>query len=239
MDGYGRCTGKRQTQLLNLTKLGDRLKKLLSTKKYHIFLIVLLILSIGVFFSVNFSGKAYAEQSKATEKIGEINPEVLDPMNKIKSMQSTQEEENSRIIAEEQELKKQTLEQLLDGYPMEAMIPYLIAVPDETAAFLVSIAKKESDWGRYSPQKNGNTCYNYWGYKGSYNLSPSGYSCFDSSEQAVEIAGNRISELIDKKINTPEQMVVWKCGSSCAGHDPVSVQKWISDVRLYWSKLSK
>jgi len=32
--------------------------------------------------------------------------------------------------------------------------------------------------------------------------------------------------------------VVWKCGASCAGHDPGGVKKWISDVDYYYQMLN-
>ena len=104
------------------------------------------------------------------------------------------------------------------------------------AADLVAIAKKESNWWKYSPQKDGKSCYNYWGYRGSYNQTRSGYSCFDSPKQAVDEVGGRMAELIDQEINTPQKMVVWKCGRICSAHDPYSVNKWIQDVDLYYNK---
>jgi hypothetical protein len=127
---------------------------------------------------------------------------------------------------------------LIAGRPMEKMIAYLTKRDKKVASYLVAIAKKESDWGKYSPKKSGRDCYNYWGYKGGYNLTESGYSCFDSPEQAVQVVGDRIESLLAKNINTPERLVVWKCGRSCAGHDPAGVKKWISDVALYYGKLN-
>ena len=37
-------------------------------------------------------------------------------------------------------------------------------------------------------------------------------------------------------MDTPEEMVIWKCGSSCEGHSDYSVEKWISDVEMYYEK---
>lgn len=127
--------------------------------------------------------------------------------------------------------------ELVAGYPIEEMLPYIAARGEKVAYYLVAIAKKESDWGKHSPLKYGGTCYNYWGYRGTYNQTDSGYSCFDSPEQAIQQVGDRIEALLDKMIDTPEEMVVWKCGSTCAGHDPQGVLKWISDVKLYYNKL--
>jgi len=118
------------------------------------------------------------------------------------------------------------------------MAPYLAKEDGQTASFLIAIAKKESNWGKHSPQKSGRDCYNYWGYKDGYKQTESGYSCFDSPEQAIETVGGRIDNLIGKKIDTPAEMVVWKCGSSCAGHDSQDVKKWIADVGLYYRKLN-
>jgi len=46
-----------------------------------------------------------------------------------------------------------------------------------------------------------------------------------------------LQKLIEQGINTPEKMLVWKCGSSCATHDPAGVRKWVSDVEAYFRKL--
>ena len=134
--------------------------------------------------------------------------------------------------------QEEKISELVSGYPMEEMVPYLSKRESRVAHYLVAIAKKESDWGKHSPRKNGGTCYNYWGYRGTYNQTDSGYSCFDSAEQAVKQVGDKIESLLNKMIDTPEEMVIWKCGSTCAGHDPQGVLKWISDVKLYYVKLN-
>jgi len=128
---------------------------------------------------------------------------------------------------------------LVAGYPMEKMAPYISAKEKRTAAFLIGIAKKESNWGKYSPKLNGKDCYNYWGYRGQgENVTPSGYTCFDNPRQAVNVVGQRISDLInDSNLSTPEEMIVWKCGWNCAGHSNESVDKWIADVGIYYNKV--
>lgn len=128
------------------------------------------------------------------------------------------------------------IKKLVVGHPIEKMAPYISRQNEDVAAYLVAIAKKESNWGKFSPQKDGKTCYNYWGYRGTYNQTDSGYSCFDSPRQAVRVVGGRIAELLAQKIDTPGEMVVWKCGSSCVGHDPAGVDKWIRDVGFYYRK---
>ncbi|MFZ2975382.1 MAG: hypothetical protein WA055_01985 [Candidatus Moraniibacteriota bacterium] len=134
---------------------------------------------------------------------------------------------------------EKNINSLVAGYPMEKMAPYISAKEKRTAAFLIGIAKKESNWGKYSPKLNGKDCYNYWGYRGQgENVTPSGYTCFDSPRQAVHVVGKRISDLInDSNLSTPEQMIVWKCGWNCAEHSDESVDKWIADVGIYYNKI--
>lgn len=120
----------------------------------------------------------------------------------------------------------------LHGEPMEVMVPFLAKRDQETAAFLVSIARKESSWGEHAPTKDSLDCFNYWGYKGMGSRGTGmGYACFSGPEEAIEVVGNRLSELVhEKHLDSPERLIVWKCGSSCEGHSPESVAKWISDV---------
>jgi hypothetical protein len=126
---------------------------------------------------------------------------------------------------------------MVSDKPIKEMVPFISQRDRKTASFLVAIAKKESNWGKFSPKKDGKECYNYWGYRGTYNQTKSGYSCFDSPEQAVNVVGDRIDELVAQKIDTPKEMIVWKCGRSCAGHGSYDVKKWIQDVDLYVNKL--
>lgn len=126
----------------------------------------------------------------------------------------------------------------LQGEPMEAMVPFLAKRDRETSAFLVSIARKESSWGEHAPTKDGIDCYNYWGYKGEGSRGAGmGYACFASPEEAVAVVGDRLSELVhEKHLDSPDRLIVWKCGSSCEGHSPESVAKWISDVGIVYSR---
>lgn len=137
------------------------------------------------------------------------------------------------------EIEKQ-LYQLVGNAPIQEMVPAILKLDGKVGAFVVGIAKKESDWGKRAPSKEGTTCYNYWGYKGAGSRGTSmGYACFGSAEEAVETVGKRIETLVSKNINEPRKFVVWKCGSSCAGHDPGAVEKWISDVNLYFGKVMR
>jgi len=132
------------------------------------------------------------------------------------------------------------LERLVEGHPIADMIPYISHENPETAKFLVSIAKKESNWGKYSPKnESGETCYNYWGFRGrTEEVTRSGYSCFESPQEAVAVVGERLNYLIwDLRLDTPEELIVWKCGSTCAGHSEYGVEKWIRDVDYYARKI--
>ncbi|MCK5080677.1 MAG: glucosaminidase domain-containing protein [Candidatus Moranbacteria bacterium] len=128
---------------------------------------------------------------------------------------------------------------MVKGYPIEQMVPYILEKDNLTAAFLVSIAKKESNWGKRVPVLDGEDCFNYWGYRGiRERMGTGGHTCFDSPEDAVDTVGKRITTLIRKyDLTTPEDMIIWKCGSSCAGHSDYGVRKWILDVGYYFEKI--
>ena len=125
------------------------------------------------------------------------------------------------------------------GYPVAKMIPAFLDQDRNVAVFLVAIAKKESNWGKLAPTKDGRDCFNYWGYRGPENTTDSGYSCFSSPSEAVSVVGSRIrSLLVDGKLDTPRKMIVWKRGFS---DDPLnqSEEKWVSDVGYYVGKFSR
>jgi hypothetical protein len=134
---------------------------------------------------------------------------------------------------------EQELRTLLADHPMGDMAPAIARQDRTVAAFLVGIAKKESDWGKHAPSLEGRDCYNYWGYKGAGGRGTAlGYACFATSEEAVETVGGRIGHFVySTRRDTPAEMVIWKCGSSCAGHDPEGVRKWIADVSMYYQKV--
>lgn len=130
---------------------------------------------------------------------------------------------------------------VVSGYPIEGMSPIIAEYDREVAALIVGIAKKESDWGNHAPTLAGQDCRNYWGLKGSGSRGAAmGYACFGSPEEAARAVGDRIAELVEKRrSSSPEKLIVWKCGSSCAGHSPESVQSWISGVRMYYDKIAR
>lgn len=157
-------------------------------------------------------------------------------------------EENSRYIEElikglesdkKEELEKE-IRSLVKGYPIEKMLPYIIEKDKIVAAFLISIAKKESDWGKHVPVLQGQDCYNYWGYRGKRKLmGTGGHTCFNSRKDAVDTVAKRIEWLVkNNKLNTPAKMIIWKCGSECHKDDQAAVRKWISDVNIYFNKLN-
>lgn len=145
------------------------------------------------------------------------------------------------VIQELQDSKKDEFEdelkEMVKGYPIEKMIPYIADEDRIVAAFLVGIAKKESNWGKRVPVLNGEDCYNYWGYRGiRKRMGTGGHTCFDSRKDAIDTVSKRIEFLVEeKKLNTPAKMSIWKCGSACDKDGQVG--KWISDVDLYFDKI--
>ena len=130
---------------------------------------------------------------------------------------------------------------MVKGYPIEDMLPYILNKDQIVAAFLIGIARKESSWGVHVPLLEGQDCYNYWGYRGQRKLmGTGGHTCFNSRKDAVDTVAKRLEWLIkNQNRNTPDKMVIWKCGSACNKDNPEAVRKWISDVNLYFNKLNK
>ncbi|NTW46126.1 MAG: glucosaminidase domain-containing protein [Candidatus Moranbacteria bacterium] len=128
---------------------------------------------------------------------------------------------------------------MVAGYPIEAMASTIATYDREVAGLIVGIGKKESDWGKHAPHDAAGDCFNYFGLKGSGSRGIAmGYACFGSPEEAAKATGDRIAELVEKRdTSRPEQFLVWKCGSSCAGHDPDGVRRWVSDVRTYYDRI--
>lgn len=136
---------------------------------------------------------------------------------------------------------KENVREMVKGYPIEAMLPYIFEQDRMTAAFLIGIAKKESNWGKRIPVLADQDCFNYWGYRGIRRMmGTGGHTCFNSRKDAVETVAKRLNTLIhSEKLNTPEKMIIWKCGFSCSGHSRESVKKWISDVDMYFSQVDQ
>lgn len=124
------------------------------------------------------------------------------------------------------------MEKMVAGYPIEKMLPFIAKRNPVTAAFIVAIAKKESNWGKRSPRSGNGDCFNYWGFKDHRFPFASGHSCFPSAETAISSVGNRIDKLVSQGRDNPSELVVWKCGSACAQDG--NKGKWISDVNAYF-----
>lgn len=154
--------------------------------------------------------------------------EQVQPQPKVAGIEST------RNVAREKEIND-----LVQGYPIEKMTRYIVKQDPKVAAFLVAIAKKESAWGERKPVLDGEDCYNYWGFRlKSDRMGSGGHTCFDSPEEAVAIVGSRLNHLVnEEKIDTPKEMVIWKCGYACDGPEAVGSEKWIKDVDYYYRKL--
>lgn len=136
---------------------------------------------------------------------------------------------------------KKEITNLVQGYPIEKMTPYIAKQDPRTAAFLVAIAKKESNWGKRKPVLAGQDCYNYWGFRlQAEKMGSGGHTCFDSPKEAVETVASRIDDLINEEsIDSPQEMIIWKCGYGC--QDKIkspSEKKWITDVNFYYDKLA-
>jgi hypothetical protein len=133
---------------------------------------------------------------------------------------------------------KLDIEKIVKNTPMAAMIDSISEKDRTVAAFIVGIAMKESKFGVYAPHIGGRDCYNYWGLKAGGKTTSGGYTCFGSPEDAVRGVSKTVEKMVAKGVHTPAQAISWKCGSSCAGHDPSGVRKWIADVGLNFYKIN-
>lgn len=159
-----------------------------------------------------------------------------------------EESQNGQVAGVSTEAVKKNIElergikKMVKGYPIEKMAPYIAKKNPKTAAFLVAIAKKESNWGKRKPVLNGEDCYNYWGFRlQTERMGSDGHTCFDSPKQAVDMVAKRLDELIEEeKIDSPNDMIVWKCGYGCQNDNKdKSELKWIKDVGYYYNELER
>lgn len=172
-------------------------------------------------------GKVSGESDSKEDE--EITRKILEEYNKML-------EENRDKNSLEGKVRK-----MVKGYPIEKMVPEIMKKDKVVAAFLIGIAKKESDWGKHVPVLDGQDCYNYWGYRGQRDrMGTGGHTCFDSEVDAVDTVAKRIEFLVNnEEISTPEKMVtVWKCGYDCSWDKKEAVQKWIDDVDKYFYKFN-
>lgn len=153
----------------------------------------------------------------------------------IRSFEDIQEAEKKNAL-------EAKIREMVAGYPIEDMVPYIMENDQIIAAFLVGIAKKESAWGKRVPLMKSHDCFNYWGYRGKRRfMGTGGHTCFNSPKDAVDTVSRRLEKLVYmEKVDTPaEMMVVWKCGYDCSTHNKADTKKWISDVNLYFHELDE
>lgn len=180
-----------------------------------------LVAKNGAISSAQISGESDSSIINAKKDETDYISEIIDGL------------ENKKKSEFEKEIKN-----MIKGYPIEAMLPYIMEKDKIVAAFVVGIAKKESNWGKRVPVLDGYDCYNYWGYRGIRDrMGTGGHTCFDSPKDAVDTVAKRIDFLVsERKLDTPDKMSIWKCGSACAKDK--DAKKWISDVNLYFQKLN-
>lgn len=224
----------------------------LKTRSFVGALSVLCIATVlSVFFiqqntAEKITNQLIAEQNKVTQKNAELQTKVLGKKDEKLAQQFDSELASfvTDAMKSFENIKQEELEteirKILAGYPMEKMAHYIAQNDRIVAAFLVGIAKKESNFGLRVPVLNGQDCFNYWGYRGiRERMGTGGHTCFDSPEDAVKTVAGRLQDLVRADIKTPEEMVLWKCGSSCATHSPESVRKWINDVSIFFNKINE
>lgn len=228
----------------------DWANSLLKTRSFMVGLSLLCFITVmSVFFiqrntTDKITQQLINEQSVALQKTAKVQTQVLGKKDE-KMAQQFDEELDSFVLDSlkkfesiRQEDLANEITNIVAGSPMERMAPEIAKQDRTVAAFLVGIAKKESNLGRRVPVLNGQDCFNYWGYRGIRDrMGTGGHTCFDSPEDAVNTVAKRLQDLVQADVDTPQEMVIWKCGSSCAGHSPGSVKKWISDVNMYFSEL--
>lgn len=200
---------------------------------------------VSMAFMEHFFGPGVFARSQESEQIA-VNPQVAGASTSEENVNIGQTYDSGSDIFFEYFNEtadaeyKENVKKLVAGYPIEEMLPYIFEQDRIVVAFLIGIGKKESNWGKRVPVLNGQDCFNYWGYRGIRRMMGSGgHTCFNSRKDAVETVAKRLNTLINsQKLNTPEKMIIWKCGFSCAGHSRESVKKWISDVDRYFPELS-
>ncbi|KKP57763.1 MAG: hypothetical protein UR51_C0011G0018 [Candidatus Moranbacteria bacterium GW2011_GWF1_34_10] len=203
--------------------------------------IIIGMISMSFIYRYLGSGASAGEDASNKEVAG-LYIEKEDENKWTKEKEEAYLMEMSDYLQEEadKDFDKRAME-LVKGYPIEKMMPYILKKDRQVAAFFIAIAKKESNWGKRVPVLDGQDCYNYLGYRGKRDkMGSGGHTCFDSRKDAVDTIAKRLEELIKKyDRNTPAEMVVWKCGSNCnVTGGQAAANKWISDVDMYLEKLS-
>jgi hypothetical protein len=216
-------------------------------------------LTLGILIALSTGLVITSQRNAALAEKMALN-QIMATQNHLKALEKKEEQLSQRFNEDLEvfvlgmmdrfdELEKEELEaeirSIVKDTPMEKMAPYIAQKDRQVAAFIVGIGMKESRFGIHAPvDKNGNDCLNYWGYtmrterKGSGGNGHPFHSCFDSVEEAVDIVGGRIERLIAADINTPQEMVLWKCGSDKTCQSSPSAKKWVSDISIYYDKLN-
>lgn len=172
-----------------------------------------------------------AQEQKRLEQEKKVEQEKL-----VAARQKKQAEADAKLLAQQDEENfAKKAREMVAGYPIEEMLPEILKQDREVAIYMIAMAKQESQWGKRVPVLNGEDCFNYWGFRAKRaRMGSGGHTCFDSHADAVQTVGKRVHNLIyDYKRTTPERMLVWKCGSSCAGHSPEGVKNWVNTVTMY------
>ncbi len=178
---------------------------------------------------------AVAEKESQCQTVEIFDKQILGEEDILSAQNLEKQREEEKKSARIKEIENMT-----KGHPISEMSEEIADLRPEIAALVVGIAKKESNWGKRSPSKQGKDCYNYWGFKGAGERGTSmGHACFADRKEAVQKISKRLEKLVDKKgTSKPSALVTtWKCGSSCAGHSKESVNKWVSDVNGYYTKV--
>ncbi|HLN19332.1 MAG TPA: hypothetical protein VK255_04145 [Patescibacteria group bacterium] len=213
---------------------------IVSSLIFGMFLMTMIYRYLGQ--GVSAGEKAIVISPTAREQI--LGEETSDDQKKLDELAErilTEQNEEIRKDAEKNTFEGR-IRQMTKGYPIEKMASDIARQDKIVAAFLVSIAKKESDWGKHVPVLDGKDCYNYWGFRAQRErMGTGGHTCFSSRSDAVMSVARRIKNIIEKeKIKTPQGMVtVWKCGYDCSWDSPTAVKKWVSDVDGYFEEVNE
>lgn len=174
------------------------------------------------------------DSQNAREQVEKVSESISEEYANIDSRYFTQ------LLSEEdlpQAVLEKKMREMVAGYPIEKMVPRIAEKSPIVAAFMISIARQESEWGKHVPLYQGEDCWNYWGWRGKNPVGTGGHTCFDSPEDAVDTVAKRLEFLVgNQKLNTPAKMIIWKCGD-CSWDNQRDMQQWISAVNMYFQKL--
>jgi hypothetical protein len=178
-----------------------------------------------------------AKKQEAEKVLGEsIAKAQADRESQIKASVEIEKKQAEEAIFKQQKEFELKIRELVKGYPIEKMAPYIAKEDPLVAAFFIAIAKKESSWGEHVPVSGGADCYNYVGFRlKTKEMGSGGHSCFSSPKEGFEVTVKRIKSLIyNEDMTTAKKMVnPWKCGYDCSWDSKEAVQKWVSDVDYY------